>query len=234
MWAYYLYVYVCMYSQGKLCWSFCLLLGSAGITGMPHLIWLITCRASNTKLCTGQTHALPLSSVPHAENWSRVLTHGRQMTQHRAVFSALFVTLLKMNSFLLRKPQSSLVRFTADGRLCSMRSGCLKSTDYKTGTSQDTAMFRVGWIKWLATLRSYTGQQMVNHHLLLHFSAILKSETSPRCSDASSIEAPCAVRCLFSLGGISDSKVLESSVYTSVSAFSSSASGYLFLAMESE
>lgn len=70
--------------------------------------------------------------------------------------------------------------------------------------------------------------------LSLHSSTILKSEASPPCSDAFSVDDPFVVRFLFSLGGVFDSKVLESRVYTSVSVFSRSASGFLLLAMQSK
>ena len=70
--------------------------------------------------------------------------------------------------------------------------------------------------------------------MLLHMATVLKSETLLGCSDAFSVDDPFVVRFLFSLGDVSDSKVLESRVCTSVSDFSSSVSGRLLLAVASK
>lgn len=114
-----------------------------------------------------------------------------------------------------------------------MKSEYLKSPDCKTGTSQEAAMFSVAWVKPLATIMSHADIKLATI-LLLHVATVLKSETSLGCSNAFSVDDPFAVRFLFSLGGVSDSKVLESRVCTSVSDFSSPASGYLLLTVASK
>lgn len=73
----------------------------------------------------------------------------------------------------------------------------------------------MAWIKPLATIMSHVDIKLATI-LLLRVATVLKSETSLGCSDAFSVDDPLVVRFLFGLGGVSDSKVLESRVCTSV------------------